>query len=104
MYTHAAAQLQRQFLKLHTSALQSLAVAGYQTACACGCPAAVSGSQTASLSKGRANIRPQKDIYQRIYILSLYPRLWKDHLKNDLRSDQDHRQKIDLRSRSRSRF
>jgi hypothetical protein len=28
-------------------------------------------------------------------------RLWKDHLKNDLRSDQDHRQKIDLRSRSR---
>jgi hypothetical protein len=31
-------------------------------------------------------------------------RLWKDHLKNDLRSDQDHRQKIDLRSRSRSRF
>jgi hypothetical protein len=30
-------------------------------------------------------------------------RLWKDHLKNDLRSDQDHRQKIDLRSRSRSR-
>jgi hypothetical protein len=32
------------------------------------------------------------------------PRLWKDQLKNDLRSDQDHRQKIDLRSRSRSRF
>jgi hypothetical protein len=31
-------------------------------------------------------------------------RLWKDHLKNDLRSDQDHRQKVDLRSRSRSRF
>jgi hypothetical protein len=31
-------------------------------------------------------------------------RLCKDHLKNDLRSDQDHRQKIDLRSRSRSRF
>jgi hypothetical protein len=28
-------------------------------------------------------------------------RLWKDHFKNDLRSDQDHRQKIDLRSRSR---
>jgi hypothetical protein len=33
MYTHAVALLQRQFLKLHTSALQSLAVAGYQTAC-----------------------------------------------------------------------
>jgi hypothetical protein len=31
-------------------------------------------------------------------------RLCKDHFKNDLRSDQDHRQKIDLRSRSRSRF
>jgi hypothetical protein len=24
---------------------------------------------------------------------------WKDHFKNDLRSDQDHRLKIDLRSR-----
>jgi hypothetical protein len=34
----------------------------------------------------------------------VFIRLWKDHLKNDLRSDQDHRQKIDLRSRSRSRF
>jgi hypothetical protein len=31
----------------------------------------------------------------------LQSRLWKDHLKNDLRSDQDQRQKIDLRSRSR---
>jgi hypothetical protein len=30
-----------------------------------------------------------------------YSRLWKAHLKNDLRSDQDHRQKINLRSRSR---
>jgi hypothetical protein len=68
MYMHAAAQLQRQFLKLHTSALQSLAVAGYQTACVRGCPAAVSGSQTASLSKGRANIRPRKDIYIKGYI------------------------------------
>jgi hypothetical protein len=25
-------------------------------------------------------------------------RHWKDHFKNDLRSDQDHRLKIDLRS------
>jgi hypothetical protein len=33
MYAHDVAVLQRQFLKLHTSALQSLAVAGYQTAC-----------------------------------------------------------------------
>jgi hypothetical protein len=31
MYAHAVAMLQRQFLKLHTSALQSLA--GYQSAC-----------------------------------------------------------------------
>jgi hypothetical protein len=62
-----AARLQWQVLKLHPSALQSLscsgripkcmhkcallpcsaAVAEYQTACACGCPAAVAGSQTA---------------------------------------------------------
>jgi hypothetical protein len=63
MYAHAAALLQRQFLKLHTSALQSLAVAGYQTACAraravalltwflyqTACPAGVSGYQTAKI-------------------------------------------------------
>jgi hypothetical protein len=29
----------------------------------------------------------------------LTARHWKDHFKNDLRSDQDHRLKIDLRSR-----
>jgi hypothetical protein len=33
MYAHAVALLQRQFLKPHTSDLQSLAVAGYQNAC-----------------------------------------------------------------------
>jgi hypothetical protein len=74
-----AARLQRQFLKLHTSALQSFAVAGYQssklhahsgccpaavagyqTACARGWPAAVSVFQTASLSKGRANMQQQQ--------------------------------------------
>jgi hypothetical protein len=63
MGAHVAALLQRQFLKLHTSALQSLqhlqwqdtklharggccpaAVAEYQTACARGCPAAVACS------------------------------------------------------------
>jgi hypothetical protein len=56
-----AALLQWQFLKLHISALQwqdtklltrggccPAAVAGYQTACAYGCHAAVAGSQPAS--------------------------------------------------------
>jgi hypothetical protein len=35
-------------------------VAGYQTACARGCPDVVSGYQTASLSKGRANLQQQQ--------------------------------------------
>jgi hypothetical protein len=75
-----AARLFWQFLKLHTSTLQSRAVAGYQTSCsqqlwpccsgrisncARGCPAAVSGSQTASLSKGRANMQQQQQQQQR---------------------------------------
>jgi hypothetical protein len=64
MGVHVAALLQRQFLKLHTSALQSHAVAGYQTACARGCPATVAGYQTASLSKGRANMQQQKQQQQ----------------------------------------
>jgi hypothetical protein len=42
--------------------------------------------------------------FHRLLLTVVASRLWKDHLKNDLRSDQDHRQKIDLRSRSRSRF
>jgi hypothetical protein len=29
---------------------------------------------------------------------ALFPRHWKDHLKNDRRSDQDHRLKLDRRS------
>jgi hypothetical protein len=33
VYAHAAALLQRQFHNLHISALQSLALTGYQTAC-----------------------------------------------------------------------
>jgi hypothetical protein len=64
MGAHVAALLQRQFLKLHTSALQSLAVARYQTACARGCPAAVAGSQTASLSKGLANMQQPQQQHQ----------------------------------------
>jgi hypothetical protein len=40
------------------------------------------------------------DVYLNIAMQCLFSRLWKDHLKNYLRSDQDHRQKIDLRSRS----
>jgi hypothetical protein len=39
-------------------------VAGHQTACARGCPAAVSGSQTASLSKERANMQQQQQQQQ----------------------------------------
>jgi hypothetical protein len=62
-YAHAAALLQRQFLKQHTSALQSLAVtklharvgccpaavAEYQTAYDHGCPATVAGYQKPEL-------------------------------------------------------
>jgi hypothetical protein len=33
-----------------------------------------------------------------LYLSSLPNRHWKDHFKNDLRSDQDHHIKIDLRS------
>jgi hypothetical protein len=48
------------FLKVHTSTLQSLVTAGYQTACTRGYPAALADSQTASLSKGRANMQQQQ--------------------------------------------
>jgi hypothetical protein len=53
--------LQWQDTKLHARGGCCLAaVARYQTACARGCPAAVSGYQTASLSKGRANMQQQQ--------------------------------------------
>jgi hypothetical protein len=45
-------------------ALLHVAVKGYQTACARGCPDAVAGSQTASLSKGCANIQQQQQQQQ----------------------------------------
>jgi hypothetical protein len=71
MHAAAVALLQWQDTKLHArGGCCSAAVAGYQTACARGCPvsthflvdrrgyspAAVLGSQTALLNKGRANI------------------------------------------------
>jgi hypothetical protein len=40
------------------------AVAGYQITCPRGCPTAVAGSQTASLSKGRASMQQQQQQQQ----------------------------------------
>jgi hypothetical protein len=81
IYMHVAALLQLQFHKLHTSALQSLAVAEYQTACTrrllpccsgrmpncmrawlTGCPAAVSGSQAASTTNQDVYQRPERSL------------------------------------------
>jgi hypothetical protein len=114
MYAHAVAMLQRQFLKLYRSALQSLAVAGYQTACTrrlltccsggyqtamAGYQTAVAGYQTACTRwllpccSGRIPNCMRSWLpccsgrFSTCFIEK--SRLWKDHLKNDLRSDQD---------------
>jgi hypothetical protein len=57
--------MQWQDTKLHAhGSCCPAAVAGYQTACARGCHAAVSGSQTALLSNGRANMQQQQQEHQ----------------------------------------
>jgi hypothetical protein len=43
-------------------------------------------------------MRPQSDFQIFISSPELFSRHWKDHLKNDRRSDQDHRLKLDRRS------
>jgi hypothetical protein len=67
MNAAAVALLQWQDTKLHArGGCCPAAVTGYQTACAHGCPAAaaVSGSQTTSLSKGRAKMQQQQQQQQ----------------------------------------
>jgi hypothetical protein len=81
MGDHVVALLQPVFLKL---LLCCSAVAGYQTACARGCPAAVAGSQTALLSKGRANMQQQQHQQQQLQ----QHRGRQDHLFFDLKSNQ----------------
>jgi hypothetical protein len=44
------------------------------------------------------NISQHEQIIDNVEKVSILSRHWKDHLKNDRRSDQDHRLKLDKRS------